>query len=185
MSTAPNEAPPCIFCQIIAGQRPAEIIYRTPSAVAFLDAFPAARGHTLVVPRQHAPDILQLDEGAAGALFGTLLEVMERLSATLQPAGFNVGWNHGAAAGQHVFHLHVHVLPRFNAGGGGVQAVGEGPAPGALQEIARAIRGSGPAREPFPAILTARQASCRSWCDETRLGPTRPPSRLEVTHGDP
>ncbi len=135
--------PACLFCQIVAGARPAEVVLETAATVAFLDRFPAARGHTLVVPRQHASTLLQLDEGAAGALFGSVVEVVERLTESLRPAGFNVGWNHGAAAGQHVFHLHVHVLPRFRDGGSGVQAVGEGPPQIPLEEIAEIIRCGG------------------------------------------
>lgn len=130
----------CIFCQIISGQRPAEVIFESETTVAFLDRFPVARGHTLVVPRHHAATLLDLEEGAAGALFGGLVEVVDLLSATLRPVGFNIGWNHGAAAGQHVFHLHVHVLPRFEGGGGGVQAVGEGARGVELGQVAAAVR---------------------------------------------
>ena len=141
MTVQDRRDPECLFCQIASGSRPAEIVYQSPATVAFLDRFPVARGHTLVVPRQHASTLLQLDDGAAGALFGSVVEVVERLSQSLHPAGFNVGWNHGAAAGQHVFHLHVHVLPRFSPGGSGVQAVGEGAPAAPLEEIAGIIRG--------------------------------------------
>jgi histidine triad (HIT) family protein len=159
MSVDPRD-PECIFCQIIAGIRPAEIVFESPTTVAFLDRFPAARGHTLVVPRRHAPTLLDLDEGGVGALFGSVVEVVERLSGALHPAGFNVGWNHGEAAGQHVFHLHVHVLPRFRDGGPGVQAAGEGSPEGPLSEIAEVIRGGGAlrshGRRPFAVVPSRR-----------------------------
>lgn len=142
MTIADRRDPECLICQIVAGDRPAEIVFESPTTIAFLDRFPVARGHTLVVPRQHASTLLQLDDGAAGALFGSVVEVVERLAESLRPAGFNVGWNHGAAAGQHVFHLHVHVLPRFRDGGSGVQAVGEGPPGVPLEETAGIIRGA-------------------------------------------
>ncbi|HYQ80757.1 MAG TPA: HIT domain-containing protein [Anaeromyxobacteraceae bacterium] len=144
MTVQDRRDPECLFCQIVAGARRAEVVFETPATVAFLDRFPVARGHTLVVPRQHAATLLQLDDGAAGALFGSVVEVVEKLAESLHPAGFNVGWNHGAAAGQHVFHLHVHVLPRFSPGGSGVQAIGEGGAATvSLGEIAAIIRGGG------------------------------------------
>jgi len=140
MTEAQPQDPTCLFCQIAGGIRPAEVVYQSSSAVAFLDRFPTARGHTLVVPRQHAPSLLQLDEGAAGALFGSVVEVLERLEGALHPAGFNIGWNQGAVAGQTIFHLHVHVMPRFGGGGAGVQAVGEGSPREPLEQIAEGIR---------------------------------------------
>lgn len=140
MNPEPSAAPACIFCQIISRERPAEVVFESPSTIAFLDTFPAARGHTLVVPKLHAATLLDLDEGAAGALFGSLFEVVDLLRETLDPVGFNVGWNHGAAAGQHVFHLHVHVLPRFDGGGTGIQAVGEGAGGVDLHQVAERVR---------------------------------------------
>lgn len=151
--TEPHD-PACLFCQIAAGTRPAEVVYESESAVAFLDRFPTARGHTLVVPRQHAPSLLQLDDGAAGALFGSVVEVVEQLEDALRPAGFNIGWNQGAVAGQTVPHLHVHVMPRFHGGGSGVQAIGEGPPRESLGEIAQFIRSV----RPQPHFCKARQA---------------------------
>jgi histidine triad (HIT) family protein len=130
----------CIFCRIIAGEVAAEVVHQAPGAVAFLDAFPAARGHVLVVPRTHAPTLLDLDDGAVGDLFQAVKVVQQKLLASLRPAAFNVGWNHGKAAGQHVFHLHVHVLPRFDEGGRGVQAVGAGGDRKDLAAIGAAIR---------------------------------------------
>jgi histidine triad (HIT) family protein len=153
MTAVQPHDPACLFCQIAAGRRPAELVYQSDSAVAFLDRFPTARGHTLVVPRRHAPSLLQLDEGAAGALFGSVMEVLDRLQGALHPAGFNIGWNQGAVAGQTIFHLHVHVMPRFGGGGAGVQAVGEGSPREPLEAIAEAIRGAGHAS---PSRATGR-----------------------------
>jgi len=130
----------CIFCQIVAGKMAAEVVYEAPGAMAFLDKFPSARGHTLVIPRAHAPTLLELDDAAVGDLFRAVKAVTARIQAGLGPVGLNVGWNHGAAAGQHVFHLHVHVLPRYDGGGRGVQSVGGGAARGDLAEVAAAIR---------------------------------------------
>jgi histidine triad (HIT) family protein len=100
----------CPFCQIVAGTLPAAVVHESRGAVAFLDAFPAARGHVLVVPRLHAPTLLDLDENAIGELFQAVCAVQRKVQKALAPIGMNVGWNHGRPAGQHVFHLHVHVM---------------------------------------------------------------------------
>jgi histidine triad (HIT) family protein len=132
----------CLFCEIVAGRAAAAVVLETSGAVAFLDAFPAARGHVLVVPRAHAPTLLELDDGAVGELFLAVKAVQRKIETALRPAGFNVGWNHGRAAGQHVFHLHVHVLPRFADGGRGVQGLGTGGDRGEVAALAEAIRGA-------------------------------------------
>lgn len=130
----------CIFCEIVAGRMPAEVIHQTPGAVAFLDVFPAARGHVLVVPRTHAPTLQDLDDREIGELFSAVKEVQGRVLRALQPLGMNVGWNHGKPAGQHVFHLHVHLLPRYADGGRGIQAVGTGGDRSELAALGAALR---------------------------------------------
>lgn len=130
----------CTFCQIAAGTMPAEVVFEAPGALAFLDKFPSARGHTLVIPRAHAPTLLELDDEAVGDLFRAVKAVTRKVRDALGPIAFNIGWNHGRAAGQHVFHLHVHILPRYAEGGRGVQSVGAGGERGGLSELAAAIR---------------------------------------------
>jgi histidine triad (HIT) family protein len=130
----------CIFCEIAAGSMKAAVVYDSPEAIAFLDRFPAARGHTMVVPKVHAPTLLDLDDGAVGGLFLAVKTVLRKVNDALRPAALHVGWNHGAAAGQHVFHLHVHILPRFGEGGRGIQVLGEGADGADVAEIAAAIR---------------------------------------------
>jgi histidine triad (HIT) family protein len=136
----------CLFCRIIAGQVPAERVYEDGDALAFLDIMQAARGHTLVVPRVHAASLPELPDAAATGLFRAVKAVMGKIDRALSPLAFNVGWNHGLAAGQHVFHLHVHVLPRFTPGGMGVQALGISEAGGGdreqLARLGTAIRGA-------------------------------------------
>jgi len=130
----------CIFCRIAAGKLPAEIVYDSAGALAFLDRTPATRGHTLIVPRVHAPTLLDLPDEAVGDLFRAVKVVVRKVETALAPAGFHVGWNHGAAAGQHVFHLHVHVLPRHAPGGRGIQVMGTGADPADVAAVAAAIR---------------------------------------------
>ena len=111
------------------------------TGVAFLDRFPASRGHAMVIPRAHAATLLELDDAAVGDLFLAVKATARKIAAALGPRAFNYGWNQGAAAGQHVFHLHVHVIPRYAEGGRGAQSVGDGSGAGAsLAEVAEAIR---------------------------------------------
>jgi diadenosine tetraphosphate (Ap4A) HIT family hydrolase len=114
----------CPFCErLVAGPLVAE----TPLAVALLDKFPVSRGHTLVICRRHEPDFFQLDHDEQAAVWRLVADVRQRLFAELSPAGFNVGLNAGAAAGQTVAHAHVHVIPRYDGDvddpRGGVRAV--------------------------------------------------------------
>ena len=130
----------CIFCEILAGRIAAEVVHESPGAVAFLDVFPAARGHVLVVPRGHAPTLLDLDDAAVGDLFLAVKAVQAKVQRALQPVGMNLGWNHGRAAGQHVHHLHVHVIPRYEDGGRGIQVMGTGGELSQVPMVAAAIR---------------------------------------------
>lgn len=102
----------CLFCAIIAGEIPSRQIYSDESAVAFLDISPWHTGHSLVVPRRHVVDALAQPEPLgeiAGAINATSRLLVERLEAD----GLNLLINSGAVAGQEVFHLHVHLIPRF------------------------------------------------------------------------
>jgi histidine triad (HIT) family protein len=130
----------CLFCRIVAGATPAHVVHEAPGAVAFLDAFPVARPHVLVVPRVHAPTLLDLEDDAVGELFEVVKVVQQKVQSVFQPLGYNVGWNHGRAAGQHVHHLHVHILPRYAEGGRGVQALGPGGDRDELAAVAAALR---------------------------------------------
>jgi len=128
----------CVFCDIAAGRAKAEVVHESADAIAFLDRYPAARGHVVVIPRAHAPTLTDLPDEAVGGLFLAVKAAMRKVAAALRPAAMNVGWNHGRDAGQHVDHLHVHVLPRWHAAPG-VQRLGEGAAHAAPSD-AEAIR---------------------------------------------
>ena len=102
----------CIFCKIIAGDIPSRRVYADEHAYAFLDVAPWHRGHSLVVPRRHVPDLISADPALAEiapAVETVARLLVERLSAD----GVNLLSSSGAAAGQEVFHLHVHVVPRY------------------------------------------------------------------------
>ena len=130
----------CLFCKVVSGELQTPLVHETPSAVAFLDKYPATRGHVLVIPRHHAPTLLDLPDEHVAGLFKAVKEVLAKVARALEPIAFNVGWNHGRAAGQHVYHLHVHVLPRHAGSGRGVQALGEGAPRMDLAAVAEAIR---------------------------------------------
>lgn len=111
----------CIFCRIVAGEIPSKQVYADDHAIAFLDVAPFKRGHTLVVPRAHVSDALADAEvlaSLAPAVTATGRLLVERLGAS----GLNVVSNVGEDAGQSVFHLHVHLIPRYpdDAGFGGL-----------------------------------------------------------------
>ena len=110
----------CIFCGIAAGTMPAERVHEDDRTVAFLDIFPASDGHVLVIPRAHADDIHSADPADLAACAVTAQLMAGRVSGALGSDGVTVTQSNGAAAGQTVFHYHVHVIPRF-AGDGVLQ----------------------------------------------------------------
>jgi histidine triad (HIT) family protein len=118
----------CIFCKIISGELPSRRIYEDDRAVAFLDIGAWHRGHALVVPKRHVPDMLTgpgtLPE-IAPAIDAVARLLMQRLAAD----GINVLSSSGEAAGQEVFHLHVHVVPRYADEPGLRMLVNSGVAP--------------------------------------------------------
>jgi histidine triad (HIT) family protein len=117
----------CVFCEIAAGRAKAEVVHESADAIAFLDRYPAARAHVVVIPKAHAETLPELPDGAVGGLFLAVKAVQRKIAAALRPAAMHVGWNHGRDAGQTVNHLHVHVLPRWSPARG-VQRLGEGAA---------------------------------------------------------
>jgi len=103
----------CPFCQIVAGAEFAPVVYATAETVAFFPLHPASVGHTLVIPRAHVRDLWELDQALVEPLFSAVLLVSRALRNVLKPEGLNVIASSGAAASQTVFHLHVHVVPRW------------------------------------------------------------------------
>lgn len=114
----------CIFCKIINKEIPNYTVYEDATVLAFLDIFPHAVGHTVVIPKVHVHDLTEAGDELIGSLFVAVKKVQERLENVLKPNGFNVGWNHGEAGGQAVPHLHIHILPRYtNDGGGSIHSI--------------------------------------------------------------
>lgn len=116
------------------------VIDEDASTIAFLDVFPRAAGHTVVIPKVHHETIAELSEEELAALFRAARSAVNLLKRALHPDGFTIGINQGKAAGQAVPHLHVHVLPRFeNDGGGSVHSVVNAPSGEPLAELREKI----------------------------------------------
>ena len=130
----------CIFCKIANGEIPSSTVYEDEQVRVILDLGPAARGHALVLPKGHFKDSTEAPE----ALLGHMMAVGASIGAAEMKAfgadGFNMIQNNGEAAGQSVFHLHLHVIPR-KAGDGAVGLWAPGKTtPEEMQETAQAIR---------------------------------------------
>lgn len=138
----------CIFCRILAGEAPATFVYRDERCAAFMDIRPINPGHLLVVPLRHAPHLADLDAAAAGHLMAVAHPLAAALRASgLRCDGVNLFLADGEAAMQEVFHVHLHVVPRFPGDGFGLRfgpGFGTLPPREALEEAAARIRGAMP-----------------------------------------
>ncbi len=103
----------CLFCGIVAGEVPAQIVDSDEHTVAFMDISPATRGHALVVPRTHASDLMDISEEDLERTMVAAQRLARRMEETLEPDGYNVLNSCRPAAWQTVFHFHVHVVPRY------------------------------------------------------------------------
>lgn len=103
----------CIFCKILDGKIPSTTVYEDDSFKAILDAGPAARGHVIILPKNHAANLFELSDEDASKIMVVAKKIAIAIKETYHCDGVNVLQNNGEAAGQSVFHLHVHVIPRF------------------------------------------------------------------------
>lgn len=130
----------CIFCKIAKREIPSQDIYEDERMFAFLDVDPRATGHTMVVPKAHVENILALDESDMQPLLSAVKRVTSELQRSLNPDGFTIGINHGAASGQAVAHLHIHIIPRWSAdGGGSIHSVVHNPPKESVEEVRKKI----------------------------------------------
>lgn len=104
---------PSIFSRIVSGEIPALKIYEDHDTLAFMDINPATRGHALVICKHEYPDLFSIPPTTLAAVMHTTQQVALALRDVVQPDGINVIQNNGAAAGQTVFHFHVHLIPRW------------------------------------------------------------------------
>lgn len=124
----------CIFCKIIAGEIPSTRIYEDATTIAFMDINPGTRGHALVIPKAHAVDIHDVPADLLADMARTAQRVAQAAKAQLGCAGVNLVQSSGAAAFQSVFHIHIHVIPRYD--GDGVRLPWT-PTPGNKEDIAK------------------------------------------------
>jgi histidine triad (HIT) family protein len=127
----------CIFCKIVAGELPSTIVDEDERTISFMDIAPATRGHALVIPREHAPDLLSVDAGDLAAVGLAAQRLARRAKERLGADGVNLLNSCGAVAFQTVFHFHVHVIPRYERDAVRLPWV---PAPGDPKEIAAAAQ---------------------------------------------
>ena len=107
----------CVFCKIVAKQIPATVVYEDEHTLAFMDIGQVNPGHVLVAVKQHAESIFALDEARAGAAFRAAARVARAIRDAFAPQGLSVYQANGSAAGQTVFHFHLHLVPRHERDG--------------------------------------------------------------------
>ena len=107
----------CIFCKIIKKEIPADFVYENDKIVAFLDIHPSNKGHTLVVPREHHVDLLETPDDVLADILSRTKKIAPAVMKAVNAQGFNSIFNTKPAAGQVIFHTHMHIIPRFTNDG--------------------------------------------------------------------
>ena len=103
----------CIFCKIIAGEIPSKTVYEDDNFKAILDISPASKGHVIILPKNHADNIFEISDEDASGIMIVAKKIAAKLKKVFACDGINILQNNGEVAGQTVFHLHVHVIPRY------------------------------------------------------------------------
>jgi histidine triad (HIT) family protein len=103
----------CIFCKIISRKASAVVVFEDEHSLAFLDIHPLNPGHTLVIPKKHFPSMVEMPPEEVGRVFESVAKVMHGVKKASKADGINIGQSNGRAASQEIFHMHVHVIPRY------------------------------------------------------------------------
>jgi|RhiMethySRZTD1v2_1073278.scaffolds.fasta_scaffold863349_1 histidine triad (HIT) family protein len=111
--------PKCIFCGIVLGNLPSNIIVEVEKAIAILDAFPLAKGHTLVIPKMHFPKIQDMSEDHGSAVFHLVHRLVGPIEKAAHVDSSTIAIHNGKEAGQEIDHVHVHIVPRTAHDGAG------------------------------------------------------------------
>lgn len=130
------QAEDCVFCRIADGRIPAAKVYEDENVAAFLDLSPVNPGHTLVIPKKHCKDILDFPCELAPAVCAAVQKIAGALISATGAKGVNVLQNNGIAAGQSVFHIHWHIIPRYEGDGLELWHQNPYPSPEAMREMA-------------------------------------------------
>ena len=131
----------CVFCKIMAKQIPATVVHEDEHTLAFMDIGQVNPGHVLVALKKHAENIFALDDAQAAAVFRSAAKVARAIRGAFEPQGLSVYQANGAAAGQTVFHLHIHLVPRYEGDGMALTWPVKNPPREKLEEYAAKIRG--------------------------------------------
>lgn len=136
----------CVFCEIIQGKAEASLVYEDATCAAYMDIQPVNNGHMLIVPKIHAAYLNDLHEDAGAHIFTVAMRLDRALRKSgLRCEGVNLFLADGEAAGQEVFHVHLHVIPRFVGDGFGLKFgphYSEKPSRASLDEVAGRIKAS-------------------------------------------
>lgn len=109
----------CIFCEIVNGNIRAAIVFETDKFLSFMDKYPLNRGHLLVIPKQHHEFLTDMDNNEVAELFKLVNMISKYLWKLVKADGLSIGQSNGKAASQDIFHVHVHIIPRFDNDSGG------------------------------------------------------------------
>ena len=107
----------CIFCKIIAGEIPSATIYENDEFKVILDRFPSGEGHALILPKNHVPNVFEIDPAQAGRAYALAAKLARSMKEVLGFTDMNILQNNGPIAGQTVFHFHIHLIPRYENDG--------------------------------------------------------------------
>ncbi|HER4326453.1 TPA: HIT family protein, partial [Streptococcus pyogenes] len=130
----------CIFCSIIQGDIPSSKVYEDEQVLAFLDISQTTKGHTLVIPKQHVRNLLEMTAETASHLFARIPKIARAIQSATGATAMNIINNNEALAGQTVFHAHVHLVPRYNEEDGiSIQYTTHEPDFPVLEKLARQI----------------------------------------------
>jgi len=130
----------CIFCKLAARQIPASVVFEDEYTLAFMDLGQVNPGHVLVAVKSHAENLYELDDARAAAVFRSAARVARAIRAAFAPQGLSVYQANGKAAGQTVFHFHLHLVPRHDADGMNLTWPAKNPPRERLEEAAEKIR---------------------------------------------
>ena len=130
----------CVFCKIVAKQIPATVVHEDEHTLAFMDIGQVNPGHVLVAVKKHAENIFALDDAQAAAVFRAAAKVARAIRGAFEPQGISVYQANGAAAGQTVMHLHIHLVPRHDGDGMALTWPVKNPPREKLAEYAQKIR---------------------------------------------
>ena len=122
----------CIFCKLANGEIPTATLYEDEDFRVILDASPAAKGHALIIPKEHYANLYELDDELAAKVLVLAKKMITKLTEILGCDGYNIVQNNGEAAGQTVFHFHMHLIPRYRDDG---QKIGWKPQEATQEEL--------------------------------------------------